>query len=753
MGNYYLLNKKAGWAAVCISRNACTSLKKLTLAGIGIQKERKEDIHNAVGYSSQSSLLKAISTGRPENLFSFAVWRDPLDRFLSTYRHFALEKHPGRLNRLPPNIDAWITAAEEELRKPILEQDEHLRRQSDYYTPSDVDAIVALEDLNPWLLSRGGGNLEFQNRSSVDPPALSEEQESRIRTLYAHDWDIRPTVVMNHESALIQGMWVGDTLPPLAHLTIRSFLEHGFPFRLASYRDYPNLPREVEVFDANQIIPKDQIYIHPSGSLSPFGDWFRYRLLQELGGIWTDMDMACLRPFRLPAGIWFALDNLETASMGFMQMPSGHTICSLLGDLTEDPATIMPWDNDDERSKKDILRMRFRSPEERRMNVRWGDAGPWEFTRALQYFGLFHHAAQSQTVYPIPWGVWRHAYDGTETLGAKTLEKSFAIHLWGEMLRREHFDLRSVNPTSIVGELLKRHGNSLLDSCRADQESEAKPRPQILVGICSCVHYEDRMQAVRETWLSQEVNGVQALFFVGGSDGVTHVGGDVMHLPSPDTYERLPEKVLSFFKEALERFEFDWLFKCDDDTYVAMDRLHDILDPEFDLIGNELVESRGSPSGGAGYFLSREMVEKIVSDDTISPEGCEDVLIGEAAVRLGARTKATTRLCWDVSRSPHEDNDVVTSHWCSPARLRLIHAMRWGAPRVVSVTHPHWTDRLLLFPNGLFKRASTGCAGHWEAASDGGIKLDWFDWGAETLFPVQAGAVGSPPEAYCCHLA
>lgn len=102
-------------------------------------------------------------------------------------------------------------------------------------------------------------------------------------------------------------MWIGIDLSGLELLTISSFLDQGYEFWLWKYDDIQTqLPEGVVVKNAAEIIPEAQIFSyknsnqwgHGKGSLAGFSDIFRYRLLYEYGGWWTDMDITCLR--RLP---------------------------------------------------------------------------------------------------------------------------------------------------------------------------------------------------------------------------------------------------------------------------------------------------------------------------------------------------------------------------------------------------------------------------------------------------------------------
>ena len=223
---------------------------------------------------------------------------------------------------------------------------------------------------------------------------------------------------------------------------------------------------------------------------------------------------------------------------------------------------------------------------------------------------------------------------------------------------------------------------------------------------------------------------------------------DTVVLSCSDGYEELPEKVLEFFRYCVDRFEFKWLFKCDDDTYVVQERLAEILDLGKELVGSVHLDERGSPSGGAGYLLSRRVVGLLAKDRTLSLTGPEDIIIGEAAIRLGADFHATPRL-WSMNdRFPTPDNDMITSHWCSPGRLRALHSMLYETPRIVQVTHVAWSDQISLYPSGYFCRHSTQCSGNWEETSGNNIVLSWFDWKKEALVP--SGPADSLSASYRC---
>lgn len=124
-------------------------------------------------------------------------------------------------------------------------------------------------------------------------------------------WDVwqgieqRTNVRLHPERQIFNALWIGSRLSPIELLTIRSHLAQGHVFRLWVYEEIESpLPDGVLLADAAEIIPKEEVFCysstnafgHGKGSYAGFSDIFRYKLLYERGGWWTDMDVTCLRP-------------------------------------------------------------------------------------------------------------------------------------------------------------------------------------------------------------------------------------------------------------------------------------------------------------------------------------------------------------------------------------------------------------------------------------------------------------------------
>lgn len=526
----------------------------------------------------------------------------------------------------------------------------------------------------------------------------------------------------------IAGLWIGDTLPLIAELSIRSYLANGIAFRLFTYKDYENIPQGTTVHDAREIIPEAQIFRHDNGSLAPFADWFRNVWLERAGGFWTDLDIACLTP-GLPRQLpWFAQQDPGLIAVGVIGFPPHHPLIQTFRKLSEDPATPMPWDDDNELAAKRQFKQDTPNADLRRRRAAWGNAGPEGFTRALAHFNLLHLAAPSSTIYPLHYTVWRNCYNGLVSLSSPEMQGAWAIHLWGEMLRNEPDALENVNKNSIVGQLLDHY------IPHTHTPAAKKKKVKIIVGACSCVSAEKRRHAIRRTWMKNKQPDIETLFFVGRRDTLPDEK-DTLCLWADDRYDYLPQKVLAFFQHALQNYHFEWLFKCDDDTYIALDRLAGLADEKYDLIGDLSLAERNAPSGGAGYMLSRPLVEKIVAAAADIPAtGAEDLIFGELAIRLGAKTHADKRLNMYPTPYPMPDNDLITAHWCPPEQLNAIANFQTAAPvAVYQGSHSYWNDILFFYSDGTFRRKQTGCSGKYTLKNRQSLTLEWFAWPAENL--------------------
>jgi Galactosyltransferase len=258
--------------------------------------------------------------------------------------------------------------------------------------------------------------------------------------------------------------------------------------------------------------------------------------------------------------------------------------------------------------------------------------------------------------------------------------------------------------------------------------------PRILIGICSCGRYGERREAIRQTWLRTLPAGVTALFFIGRESASDRDG--LISLAVPDDYQNLTQKVHGFFRYALAHYDFDYLFKCDDDTYVHGVRLLNEIRPGVGLLGSMQLRSAGYASGGAGYLLSREMVEKLAVDLPPNP-GAEDVFFSSRSASTGLRLESTPAFQGFGDQSPEVANAFATGHWCGPFEMRRIHGALTGehpgAPLItLKAKHRAWSGKIRLYGDGQFWGGAARPNGKWSIVDNGNaLSLQWHHWAAD----------------------
>ena len=118
---------------------------------------------------------------------------------------------------------------------------------------------------------------------------------------------------------IVQGLWIGPKLSKIELACIQSYLKHGHQFHLYAYHPYENLPEGAILKDANEIILEKDIFTYEKGpgkgSYAAFANLFRYKLLVERGGWWSDMDFICLSPLPEPSKMFIAAEWKQKSSL------------------------------------------------------------------------------------------------------------------------------------------------------------------------------------------------------------------------------------------------------------------------------------------------------------------------------------------------------------------------------------------------------------------------------------------------------
>lgn len=238
-------------------------------------------------------------------------------------------------------------------------------------------------------------------------------------------------------SLIVQGLWIGNSLPPIQRLSIRSFLEHGHDYHLYAYEEIAGLPEGTTVCDASRLLPRESIFCYQDGfgkgSYSAFSNLFRYKLIFEKGGWWVDTDVVCLKPFDFDDEFVFATeceaDGTTSAASCVFKSPA----------------------------KSEYLRYCLQVCEAKdKARLKWGEIGPHLLNDAIKRFNLTSYLLPVHVFNPI------NHFEFTEFLepsfNASRLASSYAVHLWNERWKSHDLDPDDDgHPDSLYTSLTKRY--------------------------------------------------------------------------------------------------------------------------------------------------------------------------------------------------------------------------------------------------------------------------------------------------------
>jgi len=195
-------------------------------------------------------------------------------------------------------------------------------------------------------------------------------------------------------------------------------------------------------------------------------------------------------------------------------------------------------------------------------------------------------------------------------------------------------------------------------SCLGNQENILGQVRMILVAIEGCEAHWDRYQAQRKTWAIES-----------WVSSPTDFSGDAMcftgkMLGVPDDYVNLPAKTKAICQFALKH-GYDYLFKCDTDTYVHLPRLLAADFAEHDYSGFVLNTFEIPYCSGPHYWLSRKAFEILAKADwdayhLTEHSTCEDVMVGCVLHAAGIFPHHDHRYSPFIPVLP--SNDVISHH-------------------------------------------------------------------------------------------
>lgn len=217
----------------------------------------------------------------------------------------------------------------------------------------------------------------------------------------------------------------------------------------------------------------------------------------------------------------------------------------------------------------------------------------------------------------------------------------------------------------------------------------ASKAPRLIIGVLTAAGYQQRRDGVMATWGRDAVAHphVDLVFLIGDPQAkLPRREGFNLYLPCPDDYDSLPQKTRWFCLWALAHGgQWDRLFKCDDDTYVQVDRL---VSGQWEMPIVGCKDGNGDHfHGGAGYLISRDAALAIATYLTAA-KGLEDWKARDAVSHCGMWFEHDDRFCFNKERLPMPTNEQITCHYASPVRMRLLRDSFNRVPADAEITIP-----------------------------------------------------------------
>ena len=226
----------------------------------------------------------------------------------------------------------------------------------------------------------------------------------------------------------VQSLWIDPIVGDLQILCIKSFLKQGTKFVLFTYGVIEHLPEGVLVKDANKILDKSKVFKDNKNSYATFSDWFRIKLLYDIGGWWVDCDVLCIKSFSTKQEYVFATERFGPEGMRSL------TICNAIIKMPKRSAigTVILARIDKKLADGNVL------------GIYWTEIGAQLLLDEIRKAALTHFIVAPEVFCPTDYNNFRDLIDKQ---GITLDERTFGIHLWNKM-----WEWNNLNPMDVISE-------------------------------------------------------------------------------------------------------------------------------------------------------------------------------------------------------------------------------------------------------------------------------------------------------------
>ena len=259
----------------------------------------------------------------------------------------------------------------------------------------------------------------------------------------------------------IVSFWHGP-LSWLERLSITSFLRHGHTVEIYAYEPLQGVPEGAIVRNAAEILPPDQLTFYKGkGTPGVFSDRFRLCLLQQGKGLYSDLDVYCLKPFAdLPEHV-MGFESANSVNNAVLRIPAGSPLLDdLLGIFTPQRRLLEPHLPLGRRLEVAVRRVfgDAVAPE----HMQFGATGPFALTHYLKQRNMLHLVQPTAVFYPIPYEDIPALMQPGSSIESAIRPETLGIHIWrSQLTRRGRAGMPHPAPDSALHKLCVRDGIAL----------------------------------------------------------------------------------------------------------------------------------------------------------------------------------------------------------------------------------------------------------------------------------------------------
>lgn len=322
------------------------------------------------------------------------------------------------------------------------------------------DPIIKREDL-PEEWNRLIKHI-YQPDSQIPLGVQKKKEEEEYDVLAERPLAIRevaePPAEPTKKKPEVFSMWVGDTFPEIAQMSVKSHLDHGFKFKLFTYKNRLKeninlIPAGCEVYEANDVLDDEYVFLKGGNwqSYGMFSDMWRYAYLMKNDGCWMDLDYICLKPWTPEHWFYSADGTLDAIDTNPLQVPKGHP-------FIQDMLNVWLYPNELDRQAP-YIRERFaqhhvgdrsKPLKEQLQEKHYGWGGSGWFAACVQQHGLEDKIGIMPACKYFPRKEIARVTQGDVKIDDPLLQECNAIHLFGSLTRyKVHPDAKK-KPDSLM---------------------------------------------------------------------------------------------------------------------------------------------------------------------------------------------------------------------------------------------------------------------------------------------------------------